>query len=177
MNPRCRQAQAKGLIRIGIVDHSLSYVTTIRLPSASRETLPTGVSILERRSNARLVKLCAILGHSTTTSTRCMSTHSRGQFSDMAAKIPPSVHSWRPKRLYEHYNVFTHGGLYWTDQYLLERWDRSQRPVVYREHVYGGYKLLRRLGSWCWLTQDPHTGCVVRSSWASCDSGLPQVKL
>jgi hypothetical protein len=55
------------------------------------------------------------------------------------------------------YKQLTHGGNYWRDQYLLECWDQCVQPVVYRNSCYHGYKLLRRLGDWCWLTQDPKT--------------------
>ncbi|POR33527.1 Protein kinase-like domain protein [Tolypocladium paradoxum] len=62
----------------------------------------------------------------------------------------------RRPRLYELYKQFTHGGDYWRDRYLLEHWDQCVQPVVYRNDVHHGYKLLRRLGDWCWLTRDPH---------------------
>ncbi|OAR01064.1 hypothetical protein LLEC1_02634 [Akanthomyces lecanii] len=50
---------------------------------------------------------------------------------------PPSFHN--------SYKVFTHGGNYWQDLYLLDRWDRQLQPVVYRNEVYRGYELLRRI--------------------------------
>ncbi|OAA42149.1 Protein kinase-like domain protein [Metarhizium rileyi] len=62
------------------------------------------------------------------------------------------------RRLYALYKQFTHGGLFWRDQYLLERWDKCTQRVVYRDDTFHGYKILRRLGNWCWLTRDPHTG-------------------
>lgn len=65
--------------------------------------------------------------------------------------------SMRKPPLYTWYKQFTHGGSNWQDQYLLSYWDQCVQPVVYRKEVYHGYKLLRRLGNWCWLTQDPHT--------------------
>ncbi|KAG8412818.1 hypothetical protein J3458_013254 [Metarhizium acridum] len=55
------------------------------------------------------------------------------------------------------YKLFTHGGNWWRDNYHLHYWDECIQPVVYRNHVYNGYKLLRRLGDWCWLTKDPKT--------------------
>ncbi|OAQ96223.1 hypothetical protein LLEC1_07304 [Akanthomyces lecanii] len=63
----------------------------------------------------------------------------------------------KPQPLFTIYGPFTHGGHYWRDEYLLEHWDRRNQPVVYRDEVYHSYKLLRRLGSWCWLTRHPHT--------------------
>lgn len=67
-------------------------------------------------------------------------------------KIPPGP------PLHTAHCTITHGGIYWGDSYLLELWDRSQQPVVYLGQTYGGYKLRRRLGNWCWLTKDPHSG-------------------
>lgn len=67
-------------------------------------------------------------------------------------KIPPEP------PLHTLHHTFTHGGNYWRDSYLLERWDRSQQPVVYLGQTYGGYELRRRLGHWCWLTKDPLSG-------------------
>ncbi|TQV89941.1 Protein kinase-like domain [Cordyceps javanica] len=60
----------------------------------------------------------------------------------------------RRRPLYEAYRQFTHGGNYWPDLYLLERWNQQIQPVVYRGEVYNGYELLRRVGTWCWLTKD-----------------------
>lgn len=62
-----------------------------------------------------------------------------------------------PPLLYNQYKVFTHGGNYWQDLYLLDCWDQQLQPVVYRNDLYHGYTLLRRVGSWCWLTRDPST--------------------
>lgn len=67
-------------------------------------------------------------------------------------KIPPGP------PLHTLHHTFTDGGNYWRDNYLLERWDRSQQPVVYLGQTYGGYELRQRLGHWCWLTKDPLSG-------------------
>ena len=66
----------------------------------------------------------------------------------------------RRRPLSDAYRQFTHGGNYWSDLYLLERWDQQIQPVVYRGEVYNGYELLRRVGNWCWLTKDPITRCI-----------------
>jgi hypothetical protein len=61
--------------------------------------------------------------------------------------------------LYTEHKTFTHGGNYWRDNYLLERWARSEQPVVYLGDVCNNkYELLLRLGDWCWLTRDPVSG-------------------
>ncbi len=57
--------------------------------------------------------------------------------------------------LYTQHGTFTHGGNYWRDNYLLERWRNCQQPVVYLGDVYNNYELRLRLGDWCWLTKDP----------------------
>lgn len=62
------------------------------------------------------------------------------------------------------YKQLTHGGNYWRDQYLLEYWDQCVQPVVYRNDYYHGYKLLRRLGDWCWLTRGAKTKYWPRSA-------------
>lgn len=55
----------------------------------------------------------------------------------------------------DQYRTFTHGGNYWRDNYRLNYWDECVQPVVYRNNIYNGYKLLRMLGDWGWLTRDP----------------------
>ncbi|KND92875.1 putative myosin light chain kinase [Tolypocladium ophioglossoides CBS 100239] len=67
-------------------------------------------------------------------------------------KAAPHVYK---RALFDYYKIFTHGGNYWRDDYHLRYWDDCIQPVVYRNSTYGGYKLLRRLGDWCWLTNDP----------------------
>lgn len=57
-------------------------------------------------------------------------------------------------QLFLQYKPFTHGGHFWRDTYLLERWEHCVQPVVYRDDIYHGYRLLRRIGDWCWLTRD-----------------------
>ncbi|EGY21112.1 uncharacterized protein VDAG_02636 [Verticillium dahliae VdLs.17] len=59
--------------------------------------------------------------------------------------------------LYKQHLPFTHGGHFWRDQYLLERWAGCVQPVVYLNDFCHKYKLLRRLGDWSWLTKDPVT--------------------
>ncbi len=56
------------------------------------------------------------------------------------------------------HKTFTHGGGFWRDNYLLERWERCEQQVVYLGDVYNNYELKLRLGDWCWLTQDPASG-------------------
>jgi hypothetical protein len=60
--------------------------------------------------------------------------------------------------LYTQHETFTHGGNFWRDNYLLERWAKSEQPVVYLGDVYNNYELRLRLGDWCWLAQDPVSG-------------------
>jgi hypothetical protein len=69
--------------------------------------------------------------------------------------------------LFEQHKTFTHGGNFWRDDYLLERWARSEQPVVYLGDVYNNnnYELKLRLGDWCWLTQDPISGYVGWWCW------------
>ncbi|KAK4158348.1 kinase-like domain protein [Chaetomidium leptoderma] len=67
-------------------------------------------------------------------------------------RIPPSP------PLFDQHLTFTHGGNYWRDTYLLERWAWCEQPVVYLGRTYGGYELRLRLGDWCWLTRDPVSG-------------------
>jgi hypothetical protein len=68
--------------------------------------------------------------------------------------------------LYSQHETFTHGGNFWRDNYLLERWARSEQPVVYLGDVYNNnYELKLRLGDWCWLTQDPISGYVGWWCW------------
>ncbi|XP_044721666.1 uncharacterized protein HRG_04581 [Hirsutella rhossiliensis] len=58
----------------------------------------------------------------------------------------------RKFHLMDQYKTFTHGGNYWRDNYRLNYWDECVQPVVYRNNIYYGYKLLRRLGDWNYLT-------------------------
>lgn len=62
--------------------------------------------------------------------------------------------------LFEQHKTFTHGGNFWRDDYLLERWATSEQPVVYLGDVYNKYELKLRLGDWCWLAEDPGFGYV-----------------
>ncbi|KAG5983384.1 hypothetical protein E4U55_000060 [Claviceps digitariae] len=50
---------------------------------------------------------------------------------------------FRRKSLYEEYKQFTDGHHYWRDDYLLERWANSERPVVSHGQVFHGFQLLR----------------------------------
>lgn len=52
----------------------------------------------------------------------------------------------------------TDGSSNWRDNYILEKWYKSEQPVVYLGETYRGYEFLRRLGDWCWLTKDPASG-------------------
>lgn len=61
----------------------------------------------------------------------------------------------RKFHLMDQYRTFTHGGNYWRDNYRLNYWDECVQPVVHRNNIYNGYKLLRMLGDWGWLTRDP----------------------
>jgi hypothetical protein len=58
-------------------------------------------------------------------------------------------------RLFDEHETFTHGGDFWRDDYLVGRWARSEKPVVYLGDVYNNFELKLRLGDWCWLTQEP----------------------
>jgi hypothetical protein len=60
--------------------------------------------------------------------------------------------------LFEEHETFTHGGNFWRDNYLLNRWARSEQPVVYLGDIYNSFELKLRVGHWCWLTQDPVSG-------------------
>lgn len=42
--------------------------------------------------------------------------------------------------------------------YVLEKWYKSEQPVVYLGQIYRGYELLRRVGDWCWLTKTRRRG-------------------
>jgi hypothetical protein len=59
---------------------------------------------------------------------------------------------------------FGHGGNYWRDHLRLEQWESSLQPVVYMEEVYNGYKLLRRLGDYVWLTKDHKSKSLLECS-------------
>ncbi|OAA34154.1 kinase domain-containing protein [Metarhizium rileyi] len=63
--------------------------------------------------------------------------------------------------LYRHYKDMTDGTQYWRDQYLLERWADSEQPVVYYKQELNGYKLLKRLGDWCWLARNTQNSEVL----------------
>ncbi|KAK3899674.1 kinase-like domain-containing protein [Staphylotrichum tortipilum] len=82
------------------------------------------------------------------------------------ARIPP-----RPPPLLKLHETFTNGGYFWRDDYLLERWARSEQPVVYLGDVYHGYELKLRLGHWCWLTRDPASGEFLTIKFLSLPSG------
>jgi hypothetical protein len=62
------------------------------------------------------------------------------------------------------YRQLTGGTQYWKDDYLLEKRVRSKRPVVYHGQDLNGYKLLRRLGDWCWLVRNTHKSIYFPSS-------------
>jgi hypothetical protein len=85
--------------------------------------------------------------HSGRMSMRASQTHRA-----TTTRIPP-----RPP-LFDQHLTFTHGGSYWRDSYLLERWASCEQPVIYLDRTYGGYELRLRLGDWCWLTKDPVSG-------------------
>jgi hypothetical protein len=57
--------------------------------------------------------------------------------------------------LREQHLPFGHGGNYWRDHLQLDLWESALQPVVYPGQVYNGYKLLKRLGDFVWLTKDP----------------------
>ena len=93
------------------------------------------------------------------------SRHLHPGLSSIRAAVPPGARSQKlpvrgPPRptLHSQHLTFTHGGNFWRDNYLLEKWATSEQPVVYLGQTHGGYKLLRRLGDWCWLTKDPVSG-------------------
>ncbi|KAG8410878.1 hypothetical protein J3459_016909 [Metarhizium acridum] len=56
--------------------------------------------------------------------------------------------------LYHQYKQFTDGTQCWRDNYILERWADFERPVVYYGQDLNGYRLLKRLGDWCWLARN-----------------------
>ena len=58
------------------------------------------------------------------------------------------------RALREQHLPFGHGGNYWRDHLRLDQWELALQPVVYMGHVLNGYKLLRRLGDFVWLTKD-----------------------
>ncbi len=88
--------------------------------------------------------------------------------SSPSAEPPPPTATLSDKRrprkrlhkesLFAQHFLFTHGGNFWRDNYLLERWDACEQPVVYLGDTYNDYTLRRRLGDWCWLTRDPVSG-------------------
>jgi hypothetical protein len=54
------------------------------------------------------------------------------------------THSSKPAakvRLFEEHETFTHFGSFWRDNYLLGRWARSEKPVVYLGDVYNNFEL------------------------------------
>lgn len=69
--------------------------------------------------------------------------------------------------LYHQYKELTDGTQCWRDDYLLERWADSQQPVVYYGQHVNGYRLLKRLGDWCWLARNTNNKCVYLSPWAA----------
>ncbi|EFY96384.2 Protein kinase-like protein [Metarhizium robertsii ARSEF 23] len=56
--------------------------------------------------------------------------------------------------LYRQYKQLTDGTPCWRDNYILERWADSEKPVVYYGQDVNGYRLLKRLGDWCWLARN-----------------------
>ncbi|KAK3899884.1 hypothetical protein C8A05DRAFT_36491 [Staphylotrichum tortipilum] len=110
-----------------------------------------------RRTSRRLQQLPSSCSFSSPSS----SSRSSTRFSSHSSPGSPSSSPWAPKpcarptlatRLRVEYRVFTHGGPYWSDNYHLDKWYTSQQAVVYLAGVYNGYKLLRRLGDWQYLT-------------------------
>ncbi|OAR03011.1 hypothetical protein LLEC1_07157, partial [Akanthomyces lecanii] len=85
--------------------------------------------------------------------------------------------SLRRRPLHLAYQTFTHGGNFWRDIYLLERWDQQMQPVVHRGDVHHGYELLRRVGSWCWLTRDPKTSEFLTIKFLSRDQGTRELAM
>lgn len=77
--------------------------------------------------------------------------------SSSSLRTKPATPS-RPPPLFSLHKIFTHGGSFWRDTYLLERWASSEQPVVYLGDVLDknnlNFELKLRLGDWCWLTQD-----------------------
>ncbi|KAK8913475.1 hypothetical protein VCV18_011481 [Metarhizium anisopliae] len=68
--------------------------------------------------------------------------------------MKPVIPKKPPVSLYRQYKQITDGTQYWRDNYLLEQWAGSERPVVYYAQDLNGYRLLKRLGDWCWLARN-----------------------
>ena len=76
------------------------------------------------------------------------------------AGVKPVIRRTPLASLFYEYKQMTDGSHFWRDNYLLERWAESKQPVVSYGQDLNGYKLLKRLGDWCWLARNKNNKSV-----------------